>query len=264
MKKLIFLSVALFALSAAGASVVYPADGNIDFEEGTLELLLSADFDPAVPPKNGKMEMPATVFQMDFPGDAHNNYFALKFWNRIMNDGKHLAELRISLWVKGKGQGGPSIPVGSWKKGEFHHIAFAWKRGEMIMYCDGQQTWKGKMVLPLDMDLKQVWLLVGSRALWWAKSSYRKRESFLPEESNRICVAAIRISADSRQPGKEFDFKPDKLTLLLDQYRDLKPDGTFTRPEIISDKGFKQGRIVGRFAVDEKGIYLYPKKDLKK
>ena len=262
MKILIFLSAALFAFSAAGASVVYPADGNIDFEEGTLELLLAADFDPAAPPKK-KMEFPATVFQMDFPGDPYKNHFVLKFWNRIMNDGKQVADLRISLWFEGKGQGGPSIPVGNWKKGEFHHIAIAWKRGELIMYCDGQRTWKGKMTMPVSLDLKKVWLLVGSRALWWAKTS-SPRESFMPEEANRICVAAIKISADSRQPGKEFVCKPDKLTLLLDQYRGLKKGATATQPEIISEKGAKQGRIAGRFSAGENGIFLYPKKDLKK
>ena len=258
------LSILLFAAAAvlSGACIVYPAKGNIQFEEGTLEMLIAPQFDPAAPPVKN-MEYHGTVFQMDLPGDPYKNHFVMKFWKRKLNTGKISNELRISLWVDGKGQGGPSIPVGSWKKGEFHHIAMVWNKGNMTMFSDGKAVWKGKLNFPASMDPAGIYLLVGSRALWWKKFSKTGREKFLPEESNPICVAAVKISADARTADK-FNFKADKLTLLLDDYRKLPAKKGETKPIVISEEGRMQGMIVGRHATDEKGIYLYNKKDAEK
>lgn len=256
MKVLFTAFVFTWALALSAACIVYPAKGNISFEEGTLEMLIAANFDPASAPVRNT-EIHGTAFQMDFPGDAYKNHFVLRFWKRKLPTGKIANELRVSLWFDGKGQGGPAISVSSWKKGEFHHIAMSWNKGSCIMYCDGKEVWKGKLAFPRSLDTGTVYLLVGGRALWWKKSSTPVREKFMPEEKTPFSVAAVKISADARKPGK---FTPDKLTLLLDDYRKNPPKNAVTSPLIISEEGKQNGRIFGKFFFDAKGIHLYPGK----
>ncbi|MBO5760293.1 MAG: hypothetical protein J6S53_01985 [Lentisphaeria bacterium] len=256
MKTLVCTFIFVWSLALSAACIVYPAKGNISWDEGTLEMLVAADFDPSTPPVKN-MEMHGTVFQMDFPGDPYKNHFVLKFWKRKLPTGKIANELRVSLWFDGKGQGGPAIPVNNWKKGEFHHIAMAWNKGSCTMYSDGKAVWKGRLNFPRTLDTAKVYLLAGSRALWWQKSTKPARENFLPEEKNMVCIAAMKISADCRLPGS---FTADKLTLLLEDYRKNPPEKGVTKPIIISDSGKQNGMIYGSVLSDSNGIYLYGKK----
>lgn len=257
MKALLSALIFVWALALSAACIVYPAKGNISFEEGTLEMLIAPNFDPTLPAVRN-VEINGTAFQMDFPEDAYKNHFVLRFWKRKLTNGKTANELRVSLWFNGKGQGGPAIPVGHWKKGEFHHIAMSWNKGSCIMYSDGKAVWKGKLNLPLTLDTGKVYLLAGGRALWWKKSATPVREKFMPEERTPFSVAAIKISADARKPGT---FTADKLTLLLDDYRKNPPKNAMTTPIIISEEGKQNGLIFGKFSFDPKGIHLYQKKD---
>ncbi|MEW6359095.1 MAG: glycoside hydrolase domain-containing protein [Planctomycetota bacterium] len=175
--------------SAAGASIQYPAAGNIRSDQGTAEMWLAPAFDsdPAEAGKKDHTQVPnVTLFWIDVDEKTNCGLFwcgpsqELRIWSRV--DGKVLTTL--------------SAPV-KWKKGELHHAAFSW--GDALrIYLDGElkaeKEYKG--LTPKDL----------------AKAALHIGKSGAPQLVDEIRVSDIARAPDlARQP-----YAPDEHTLLLD------------------------------------------------
>lgn len=254
---------------ANAAVVAYPGAGNVNFEEGTIELWCSLPFDPEQ--KVEKPIQPATLFSIDLPGDPRKNSFTIALWMRPQQGDAQYNAIRASLWVDGKGVGGPAILMADWKKNELNHIAFTWQDGQASLFLNGKKCWSGKFAMPAGkVNPADVFLLAGGRAPNWQEQSKERRE-MLPEVFNLVTVEALRVSSSARefQEGMVVTAAPaaDAATLLLDCYDKADFAAKKTNPAVIADgNGEKNGRIVGMFhTVDGKlgkGLALYPDRPL--
>lgn len=270
MKKIWLLLAGCTVCTMLNAAVVaYPGTGNIDFEEGTVELWCSLPFDPEQ--RVEKPIQPATLFSLDLPGDPYKNNFAIALWMHPQKNGTQYNAIRVSLWVDGKGVGGPAIPMADWRKNQLNHIAFSWQDGKGSLYLNGKKCWNGKFAMPAGkVKPAEVSLLVGSRAPNWQKLG-RERRAMLPEVFNLVTVEAVRVSSSARtfQEGMTVTKAPaaDPATLLLDCFDKADFTAKKTNPAVISDgNGEKKGRIIGMFHIVDgklgKGLALYPDRPL--
>jgi hypothetical protein len=238
MKQMLMITI-LFAVLATGASaqkpvsfgsLTYPAPGNIDWDEGTLELWIVNQFE-TVPKSTNSMNL----FDIRLPSSDGAHYY-----------------LGYIGWANSLAQIGFSNPRHSyiwsdklkWKPGERHYIAWSWSGRVRSLFIDGHSSESGPFDPPLQGEgrgrssasvvvegelrgnMTGAQLIVGGGSLFAIDEI---RISSVARSTNEIA----RVHAATTPPSR------DAFTLLLDHC-----DGS--APEIISGlSGEKAGSISG-------------------
>lgn len=154
MRLLILLTVLASGL-ACGAVVEYPAPGNIDLDEGTMEFWFTPTKELYPPLGDRKFIGVFSLFNLSVPEEFH----ASCGWG-LKPDG---ATLFISMSAPGRDKA--LLPVGThvkdWKAGEAHHVAFTWKGRDMRMFVDGRPGGTRTQAVPFSGGIARARLLVG-------------------------------------------------------------------------------------------------------
>lgn len=226
--------------------VLYPAEGNIEIEEGTIEFRLALLFDPEETFKDeSQYRLNASLFYLEWPGEKRNGAIAISCYTNFTR-GKYYCNLGISV-ANTKNE---LLPLGTvindWKKGQWHHIAFTWKGKEMRLYIDGKEIkeTRREQPEPFDGDIgKGKGIYLGDRF----------------GNTGRVLFDDFRISSIARTEEEiksyiKNEIKPDAYTLLLDNFNEnFTPDGkTQTKCTVIQSK---EGRIISQHCKFIKGIF---------
>jgi hypothetical protein len=225
--------------------ISYPASGNIQVDEGTVDLWIVNDFDSDYPPdKSGKdLNWQATLFNVVFP--EQNWHYPLYF----------IAWANGYAWVGYADPPQPYVWMGPphWKPGEVHHIVMTWSGRKRSIFIDGICEWqgiKGKNVArdvdvgaPIRGDLTTALLQVGSS------------RSFLTIDE--IQIRNIALTPEEIVAAKDAPLTADSRTLLLDRC-----DGG--PPEIILGGGEGGRKLTGVYQIVDgkfgKAIRLWKEK----
>jgi hypothetical protein len=127
------------------ASISYPAQGNFNLDQGTLEAWLKVNFDPGVEIKDSASRgtYNREFFALNLPSSDSTIGF---YWN--------IDDRGMRVYLKQEDQF--PLLVGSkcgWQKGEWHHIALTW--GDSVaVWNDGKKVaespWKGTLGASLE------------------------------------------------------------------------------------------------------------------
>lgn len=226
----IFRWLAAALLIAGGvlqAGVEYPAGGNLDPEEGTIEIWLTPMPKDLRPPDDGKYHSVFSLFSTKVPG----------YWN--MSSGWYRHNSQLGLKVSMRSQRMPDgisallAEAPPWERGHPQHFAFVWKGAEMAIYADGKKISDKRQGTGFDGGTAGAKLFFGGD----------------DNNGTPIILHAIRVSSVARSESALTGAKPeaDAGTLLLERFD--KPDvatSTITAPEVIFSLGEKQsGKING-------------------
>ena len=226
---LIGFSLATGGLLAGG--IEYPAGGNFDPEEGTLELWLTPMAKDLAPPDDGQYHGILSFFSLDVPGE----------WRMS------------SPWYRHGGQLGPKVSLHSdkvkdgltailssfapeWKQGEMHHYAFVWKGRHMAHYADGKLLGEHEQATGFSGNPGAAVLGVGATG----KNA---------NGDDPLILHAVRISSVAKDASALANAKPEPelSTLLLDRFDSpTKTASGGTTPDVMFalDQSAK-GKIVG-------------------
>jgi len=222
----------LICTGAYAGWVEYPALGNIYLEEGTIEMWVIFEFDPQA--EGGNYKNSLTMFHLS-PGGRNLMWL---LWRHVREHAGPYATVRVEgkkyipFWETNQS----NEVVRSWKQGERHHVAYAWK---------GARSW---------------WILDGKR---FEGSAEKQRRNNFPMSFGVASDTVLRIGDDTDQRAVIDDFrissivradedigyhfpgqlKPDPFTLLLDTFDvDFEPDGKRqTRPVVITPSETMKG-----------------------
>ncbi len=213
------LSLAFALLTTARAATVeYPAFGNLNFDEGTIELwLVPVDStEPEPKPQNWKgifrflhIESP-DIFTVD--------------WTVTQKDLMSNLRVRIDDKTGAKGMrnlGNEKSPDANPQQGKLTHLAFTWKGREMAHYADGEFLGKVSQLTGFSGPIGNLMIQLGEK----------------DKPSRSWLFQAIRISSVARKAEELANSSPvaDASTLLLDradQWQNLA-DGV-TTPAVIA------------------------------
>jgi len=217
------------------AGLTYPAKGNIDLRQGTVEMWIVPMFDPdmPVPQDESRGRFNQDLFSVSLPGDAVIGFY----WN--------IDDRGMRFYVKD----GAQYPVivgshSSWKQGEPHHVAATW--GEQVrIYVDGQLLATADHKGTLDREASAAHLALAAGP-------------------SRFILDELRIS-DTARSSFDLSTPPvtDSHTLLLDHFDDtFIPDGhRATAPEKSAGGGALSAGarfVPARFG---KGVQLFAESD---
>jgi len=201
------------------ATITYPAEGNVNLEQGTFEAWIRPVFDPqpdiaADDPGRGVLNR--NLFSVDFPGGDRIGFY----WN-VDDRGMRVYYRR-----------GTTHPLvmghrADWKAGEWHHVAFSWGDKTRI-FIDGSQVAESDYKGTIPGDLSEAKILIG-------------------ESPSEFDIDEIRISSIARdyfdltQPAAQ-----DRFTLLLDRLDSVDPNLTErpTAPEVGTAGVAKGGTVL--------------------
>jgi hypothetical protein len=202
------LSVTLLILLAVGsgvalAGVEYPAFGNVQVEEGTIEIWFTP-MTNMYPTNVKKFYTAFSLFAMDAPGSFRMNGY---WFSQRQKKGEKQVNHGVRISMDSQNNPKALRPISSkapkdWKPREPHHFAFTWSGKTMKMWCDGKLLVTRVQIEPLSGDLGDAKLILGSK----------KRRK------NKIIFHAIRVSSVARSEKELQEPKPeaDQSTLLLD------------------------------------------------
>lgn len=236
-------------------SLTYPAPGNIDMAQGTLEAVVTVNFDPAQSAANKQN------YGLFLLKHSNNNQVCW-FWDYVGQ----------GLWFYlGIGPGYPqTYPIHiqannlGWKKGETHHVALTWG-DTTCMYVDGKLVAEsvahpGWLTDALEGTLLQLGA-VGSDPGGFTVHELRiAKDVASPEQLSAV-------ASQLQQQGSKLILADTPDTLLLDHFEGLAPNGqplpaakfsaagslrggTLSRPGAMSDGGLDLG------GASEKMTYL--------
>lgn len=211
------------------AHVVYDAVGNVELDEGTVELWVRNDFDPQSNLSN-RFYMPMCYFRLSNgpKGDARIGLIA-----------RHSTSSKDVFATVDGASGGEKLQRLGWqKRGEWHHLAMTWRFGNgqyrRKLYVDGKLADKCVSDRPLMVLHEEAQVYVGACYF-------------------NCCFAAVdqlRISAVERteqeiKDSAEKGMTWDRLTLLFDDFGNIEtgPDKSATTR---SEKG-KVGTVKGAY-----------------
>lgn len=214
---LLFLVFASFEVSRA-ATVEYPAFGNLNFDEGTIELwLVPVDSTkPDSKPQNWK-----SIFH--FLHIESPDIFTVD-WTVTQKELNANLRVRLDDKTGAKGMrnlGNEKSPDANPRQGELTHLAFTWKGLEMAHYADGEFLGKVSQLTGFSGPIGNLVIQLGDE----------------DKPSRAWLFQAIRISSVARTPEELANATPvaDASTLLLDradQWQNLG-DGV-TTPAVIA------------------------------
>jgi len=208
----------------SAATLTYPALGNIDLSEGTIEAWIILKFDPTPDTVEGT-RLPFTFLTIKSDPD---NYLWLLWRIRRSHTGPYATS---------KSNGNKFTPnwglVEGWAEGEKHHIAFCWEQGRNWWIIDGKKMGEVKQGLrhniPINERLK---IVLGGR------------------EDGKLIIDDLRISLVARNETEVGFHAPgslnvDPVTLLLDTFDDaFECDGIMqTKPEVMMPSTQQTGGV---------------------
>ncbi len=225
MKKSLILVIIIFAISscAYGARLSYPALGNIQLKEGTIEVWIVPEFE--ITGSNDNIHIPFKFFNLQ---QDSNNYLWLIWRLKATMTGPYATSRR---------EGNKFTPnwalVEGWSTGEKHHIAFCWKQDKNWWIIDGKKMRETKQSLQHAIAINERLKMVFGGGL-----------------PNRMLIDDLRISSIARNesevgfhtPG---NLKVDPWTLLLDTFdTPFECDGVKqTKPKIMMPSTTQTGGI---------------------
>lgn len=223
MKTVALLMVLLSGL-ACGAVLEYPAPGNLDLDEGTMEFWFTPTRELYPPMGDRKFVGVFSLFSLDMPEQFH----AGCGWGQKAEG----ATLFVSMSAPGRDKA--LLPVGThvkgWKAGEAHHVAFTWKGRDMRIYVDGRPGGERMQSVPFSGGIAQARLLVGG----------------VEGRSAGIILHAVRTSSVARTEAmlRNAQPEPDLYSLLVDRFD--RPGKT--QAEQISGLSGEKGATVSKDA----------------
>mgnify|MGYP006293933039 CR=1 FL=1 len=186
------------------SAIRYPALGNFELDEGTIEVWLTPMVDVLYPPDEGQYVVVFDLFQMKVDGEwrmgaswyRHNHQLGLK----VSMDSHTMKKGLVGILSK---------TPRDWAPGERHKIAFTWKGREMALWADGKRIGGRRQAQGFAGKL-------GGEKLFIGDPQSQKR--------SRIIVHAVRISSIMREPEELTVQEPqaDLATLLLDTFENAE------------------------------------------
>lgn len=191
------------------ASLTYPAAGNIDLDEGTVELWLIANSDTSIHSGNNLV-----FFDIRHAEGTH-------FYFGAMNIGvqpKAIAVVGFTNPRQSYVWGGPLL----WKPGELHYVAFTWSGKSRSVFIDGKHRESDRLAPPLQGEgrghsSKDV-IVEG-----WLHGNLSTTQLLVGMEHSPMTVDELRVSSIARTPEEiaaTFERRSalanDACTLLLD------------------------------------------------
>jgi hypothetical protein len=211
----------LLATASPGMAgkITYPAIGNLDLRQGTIELWLTPTVDLR-PPNPGQYQAVLTLFQLKVRGE-----FEMSAGMYARQEEKGVgAHLFVSMnsevgkrAMLGMG-GGPPI---DWRRGELHHVAFTWDGTRMTFWADGKQIGRREQTIGFTGALAGRGLIIGNS--WGRDAGYT--------------LHAVRVSCTAHDAEELKDAKPAARidTLMLDR---------FNRTTIIDKNGQTHAEVI--------------------
>lgn len=234
---------------AWAGGIEYPAGGNFDPAEGTVEIWFTPMAKELNPPDDGQYHNVFDLFSIAVP----------EHWKINASWFRHKAQVgpKVSMKSEKVANGlaslmAPTKTVFNWNKGEMHHFAFAWKGKAMVMLVDGVRLTDDELQ-GTALDARVAGSVLGFGTVG-SKS----------DQDCRIILHAIRVSSIQKDSGslKDAQPEPEISTLLLDRF-DTALAGDKTRPVVIYTLDAPDGgKLVGkvRFVTTPRpGLALYGK-----
>lgn len=214
------LLLGLCGSSAQAGNIAYPALGNFDTREGTVEVWFTPMVDP-YPENPGRF---TSVFSL-WSIEVENEFRIESGWGSSAGGAEHKPD-RHRLFYSMTGKFPQALlsvnsePQG-WKKGEPQHVALTWHGHEMACYVNGERVEARLQAGTLGGLLGDTEFILGNRR----------------GQDAGIIVHALRISSKARTEEDMNGVHPraDIYTLLFDDFTDPEDfrDGQ-THPEVIT------------------------------
>lgn len=237
--------IGLLASVALAGSVRYPAPGNVDIEEGTIEIWLTptADLYPSMKPGGYQNVLSLVTWQID------GEFSLAARWIARGSDDGTACRLHVALSHRQDKTALRSVPGTSagWQPHTPRHFAFTWAGREMRLYADGQ------LLKHITQTRGFTGQLAGSELIF----------GDLRNQDAGFILHAVRISRIARTADALHDAKAiaDPATLLLDRFDQAPASGDTTQATVIAGlSGEVGGLLRGQWhhvAGPQSGLALY-------
>jgi hypothetical protein len=206
----------------------YPARGNIQLDEGTLDLWVISNFDTDFKPQKD-LAWQATLFNLVFPEEGwHYPLYFIPWANGFALVGYGVPQQRY-VWL------GPP----HWKPGEPHHVVMTWSGRKRSMFIDGICEWKGSKGMNISKDVEVEGELHGELTAAILRIGGGNSSITIDE----IQIRRIALTTEEIIKSKDAPLVADANTLLLD-HCDGGP------PEIIGGQtGETAGKLTGKHEI---------------
>ena len=208
-------------------TLTYPARGNIQLDEGTVDLWVVSNFDTDHVPAKGEPGWQATLFSLVFP--EHNWHYPLYYiaWGNAFAFVGYNHPGHRYVWL------GPP----HWKPGEVHHVVMTWSGRKRSLYIDGNFEWVGRKGKGVSRDVEVEGELTGD--LTAATIEIGRGGSHVTVDE--LQIRRVALTHEEVVKAKDAPLVADANTLLLDHC-----DGS--PPEIIGGQtGETAGAISGAY-----------------
>jgi hypothetical protein len=188
-------------------NLIYPAAGNIQLDEGTVEIWLISGFDSE--PETKDSASWCCPFDLIFPSE--NAHYILNFitWGKALAQVGYGKLQHSYVWTR----------TLVWKPGEFHHLAWTWSGRKRSVYVDGTAGGKGtKGETPAEVTVEGP--LVGD--LTDARIEIGRGHS--PITIDGVRISSIARTSEEIAKGWQSAPKRDAMTLLLDHCEESDPE----------------------------------------
>lgn len=228
-----------------GQRLSYPAQGNLNMRQGTIETIVTVNFDPAK-----VVEQKRNQTLMYLKAESGNtvvwfyDYSGQGLWFYVGLGAGYPQQYPIHITANKLG----------WKKGETHHLALTWG-DKTRMYIDGKLAaesapYQGWLQDPLD----KVDLTFGSVSR--DGSDWLLRDvsiASVPATAEELAVHAAALSRE----GKAYELPETSQTLLLDHLRKLDARKQLLPAAKLSSTGpVHGGQLKGPATMTELGLDL--------
>ena len=249
---LAFLGVA----PARGQAVSYPALGNVDAAQGTIEMWVRLETEPDGAKEVGHTYFPfwnfsaprreASAVSLGYQTIWSPQVFHFFFSSNGKIDGRVVANVYVATGEKWTGPGKYPLqippgypPVPRLHRGEWHHLAVIWETARdttVSLYLDGE-----RVIPPVTLGVP-IWDELDDMTFNLPSATHYPTYT----------IDDLRISSVARTPQEikttaaAGTIQADRFTLLLDRFDSLqKIDGvTWTEPQVMChSKGLPGGRI---------------------
>ena len=235
---IVWLMVPFTWLSSVHAGGVhYPALGNVELGEGTIELWLTPTVELYPELKEDQYQGLMSLFSLQVPGEFSMN--ALWYAKNTRSGDQY----RLHVSIGHQEQRKALIPVPAkpvkWRRGELHHLAFTWRGKEMSLYADGKRVGHRMQAVGFSGRLGGSELIIGN--------AHGRDAGFI--------LHAVRVSHTAHGAETQKNAEPVARldTLLLDRFKNGSIDESHkTRAEIIAGlAGETGGTLHGTYHLTE-------------
>lgn len=215
--------------SAKFGSLSYPAKGNIQLDEGTLDLWVISNFDTDSPldktPQGRNWR--ALLIALNFPEEKWKYVMQFIEWGNAFAMIGYCDPAQPYVWF------GPP----HWKAGEEHHVVFTWSGRKRSVFIDGICEWKANKGLNNARDVDAQGEIKGD--LTAAQLTLGGGYSYVTIDE--VQIRTVALTPEEIVKAKDAPLTADKYTLLLDHC-----DGG--KAEIISGHSSETGgALVGTY-----------------